>query len=482
MPEAPRPDWRNTNAKAPETAGTRPWKAKEAQAAGPKLPSRRFLRRAVVVTCILGLAVGVGVLLSFLKGTRPACLVVVGSGYEHNLLLPHNVYGWHGAQEVLKNIGDKEETALVTWFRQQFGQKSGIRRTAQVSLAQDAWPDTWRKIDERIKKGDAKEQVILYFAAHGYADENEAYLLRDVADIKSPEEFNKARVPFAELLDSLKKDVPPEKGILLILDVCHVQAHWPIGMLHNDFVERLQKKHAGAINAMANLTVICSTSPGQRSWASEERQTTIFADHVSKGLRGEGRAEGDRITAAGLYDSVKKEVNAWAKANRARAQVPVRIGERDLDLAVVAKPTPAPDKEDAPKEAANANPGAKFNPADLKPAWEAWLNLKKDYAPQVYAPHYWRLYQETLVRHTNNCCAPAIRPGKRTPSRRNSISSQTTSRPTRRWTGRSIAWATASPQRASLASARKGTPRKSCKPSSPSGRQSRTIAKRWRRS
>ena len=56
MPEAP--DWRNTDAKASETPGTRPWKAKESEAAGPKMPSRRFRRRAIILTCVIGLAIG----------------------------------------------------------------------------------------------------------------------------------------------------------------------------------------------------------------------------------------------------------------------------------------------------------------------------------------------------------------------------------------------------------------------------------------
>ena len=409
MPEARKPDWRNADAKASESTESRSWKAKGEEKPGSKMPSRRFRRRAIVLTCVIGLAIGIGILLSYIKGTRPACLVVIGSGFEHNLLLPHNIHGWNGGVEILKSITDEEETALVSWFRDLFSQRSGIRRTRTVALTD--WSETWREISHRINAGDAKEQVILYVSAHGYADENEAYLLRDTLDIKSAEDFLASRVPFSALLSSLKKDVSEEKAIVVILDVCHAQSHWPIGMLQNDFVARLQKKYTDEINGMENLTVICSTSPGQVSWSSDERHMSIFADYVSKGLRGEDKEADESVTASGLFDYVKKHVNEWAKVNRAREQVPIRIGgASDPELVRIVKPPvkKSPDllqKDDAKKtdpkkdEPIQANPGAKFNPNDLRSTWNAWMMLKKHYAPQVYSPHYWRLYQETLLRY-----------------------------------------------------------------------------------
>src|SRR5206468_11183459 len=82
--------------------------------------------------------------------------------------------------------------------------------------------------------------------------------------------------------------------------------------------------------------------------------------------------------------------------------------ERDPELLCIAKPAakaPQPEKTEAPKDeqkkadAPKANPGAKFNPSDLKAAWKAWSVLKKDHATHVYSPHYCRLYQETLLRY-----------------------------------------------------------------------------------
>ena len=77
-----------------------------------------------------------------------------------------------------------------------------------------------------------------------------------------------------------------------------------------------------------------------------------------------------------------------------------------LVAALVALAVTACAKKEEPKkeevkgeEPAKAVVSAKFNPNDLKPSWQAWQSLKRDYAPQVYSPHYWRLYQESLLRY-----------------------------------------------------------------------------------
>ena len=51
------------------------------------------------------------------------------------------------------------------------------------------------------------------------------------------------------------------------------------------------------------------------------------------------------------------------------------------------------------EEGESKEPRARFNAADLKNDWQTWRDLKQNAAPHVYSPHYWRLYQETLLRY-----------------------------------------------------------------------------------
>ena len=154
-------------------------------------------------------------------------------------------------------------------------------------LADQDWPSTWDKIVQEIDKGSDKENVVLYLSAHGYADDKDAYLLRNVADVPTPDAFQQSRISFRDVLDSLKKIKDPKK-VVLLLDVCHAQSDWAIGLLHNDFAKRLQDVYAKEIAAAGNVVVICSASPGQRSWDSEDMQTSMFAHFAAKVLKGEG--------------------------------------------------------------------------------------------------------------------------------------------------------------------------------------------------
>ncbi len=87
-------------------------------------PSGRFWRRAPshrhgeasrngraarIVAAALALFVGVGAclwLISLLRLPRPARLVLVGAGYEANLQIPHNAYGWRSLQ-ALKSLSEQ---------------------------------------------------------------------------------------------------------------------------------------------------------------------------------------------------------------------------------------------------------------------------------------------------------------------------------------------------------------------------------------
>lgn len=395
MAESRRRDWRDPETRS-EPSSAKPWQASGDTADdAPGLPSKRSVKRFLAIVALLSIAVVIGVIILLLRPIRPACLILVGSGYEHNLLLPHNIHGWNGGLRLLKDKDISEPTDLGdqvrSFFSVFFDPPSKMRRVDTPFELNDAdWPSTWDRIVKEIDKGGEKENVLLYLSAHGYADDKDAYLLRNVLDVQSPDGFAQSRVPFRDVLDSLKKVKEPKK-VVLLLDVCQVQSHWPIGMYRNDFAKQLEAIYAKDIAAAGNVTVICSTAPGQQSWASEEMQTSMFAHFVAQALKGEGRTTNDRVNAGDLHEQLKKHVNEWAKINRARAQTPILLSAASLPGTVELVRVTSHEQEKATSP--------KYNPGDLKKDWEAWRDLKTTAAPQVYSPHYWRLYQETLLRY-----------------------------------------------------------------------------------
>jgi hypothetical protein len=83
--------------------GTRDWHGKTATAAGLPGPTSWGTRLAVAVGLFSLLVVGVVAAILLLRPLRPACLVLLGASYDVNLALPHNVYGWHGLQDLAEH-------------------------------------------------------------------------------------------------------------------------------------------------------------------------------------------------------------------------------------------------------------------------------------------------------------------------------------------------------------------------------------------
>jgi hypothetical protein len=400
-----KPDWRDAGAGSPDPSRQRPWQTTQSSGQDPNAqPSRRGVKRALAVILLVGITVALGALILLLRANRPACLILVGSGYENNLFLPHNAHGWHGGLRLLRDDGVSQPIGAAEGFLSRFLSLPAKMRRVETPIefvAKEAWDDTWKKIAAAIDAGTEEENVVIYLSAHGYADEEAAYLLRNVPDVRSVESFNQSRIKFDEVLESLKK-VDRKKKVLLILDVCHVESHWPIGMLQNDFAVRLEDKYSKDIKGTENLIVICSAGAGKRSWSSDDAQTSMFAQFVAQGLKEKGRS--DRVTAADLFGFVEKKSNDWARNNRARLQNPLLIGNgADATELVRITDAQAPvehaDKDKKGDGDAGKGIDAKTATAELKKEWQTWRDLKRNHAPDVHAPHYWRLYQETLLRY-----------------------------------------------------------------------------------
>ncbi len=385
MPDAPTPDWRDSGTNPVQPGGAKPWQPDDTANGPSALPTKRSLKRTVALISLILLAVGIGIVIYWLRPIKPACLVLIGSGYETNLLLPSNVYGWNGLLALEKEVVDDEDV-FKSLSRFSLTQPTKMRRVgnAPVELKEKSWDETWKEIPISSER-----TVVLCISLLGFADEKDAFLLPNFA-VKQPKDFERSLVPFRKVLDSLKT-VKNDK-ILLILDVCPAEVHWPIGMLHNDFVQRLQEKYGDEIKSNDKLTVICSCSPDQRSWGSEELQRSVFTHFVTEGLKGAGHDVNTNVTAQSLFDFVKESVDTWAQTNRARRQTPILLGAdnraKKIDLVHIAKAY-----EKKPPQPTALNEEA------LKEEWRRWKELKSGQAPFVHSPQLWRLYQDNLLRY-----------------------------------------------------------------------------------
>jgi hypothetical protein len=384
------PAWRNQGqgGGGERKEGAKPaWRKDKPTAAAPK---RRWSRRTqfgIAGGLFLLLVGAVAALIWMLNPPKPACLVVVGSGYEDNLALPHNFYGWNGARDLVKwcqsNPGDG------SWLGRLTG-ASAIRLQGEqpVHLTEEGrWsPDRW---------GNFREQTLMILVAlHGGADREGGYLFVD-------DPTGQKRLQLGDLIDRLGPIARDRhKNVFLVLDTTQVSAHWPAGMLHNDFAKQLLQLE-DRVKGQPGLVVLCASMPDQRSWVSEEWRQSIFTHYLIEGLKGTARANaGGTVTAASLARYVKEKVERWAQDNRAAQQSPVLFpqdgrAERMTLLAVGRDQPPEAQPQDAP--------GDEFPERalqELDKVWKEHDQLRQTVpAPWVYTPHLWRLYEATLLRY-----------------------------------------------------------------------------------
>lgn len=388
MPESPQPSWRAPGSTPSGPTASRPWQPSDVVTGdGAVGRARHNIKLSLVFGTLVLLAIGIGAVVIWLRPIKPASLVLIGSGYEQNLLLPLNIHGWNGL-----TILDRELATDTTYrdaVRLPWDQPTKMRRVGRPVEARD---QSWQEIWENLNLSSLEEKtLVLFLSLHGMAEKDEAYLLPNSQTKLSPNAFAEARIPFRAVLDSLK--TVKNKHIVLLLDAAQVQSHWPTGMLHNEFVKRLQEKYETEIREMGNLVVICSTSPDQRSWSSDDLQNSVFCHYVGQGLQGAGQSVHERVTAWKLFKYVEEKVDRWVQTNRARRQTPLMIGNeslaREIEIVHIAE-----NFVESDPPAARAPDTEK-----LTAAWTQWRKLKTEQTPIAHSPHLWRLYEANLLRY-----------------------------------------------------------------------------------
>ena len=317
---------------------------------------------------------------SWLWPPRPACLSLVGAGYETNLAIPHNAFGIQGLRG-LKGLAHAPSRAIF-WR----SKRLRLKHEPRTLGARGGWDKDLGSFPERT--------LVLAIAAHGGSDAEGAYLLAADADA-DPGRGNRIRL--GAVLDRLE-GLPAGKNKILILDATQVVAHWPTGLLHNNFARELEALDA-RIARIPNLVVLSASGPDQRSWTSEDWGQTAFGHYLVEGLNGaDGAANAaGRVDVLGLHRFIKGRVERWARANRGAVQTPVLLPKGPLGEARAAAIEVAsagtrtlPEFEKIPIFVA---------PTELVKAWESSARLRdQEPSPSSYSPQTWARYQATLVR------------------------------------------------------------------------------------
>ena len=321
-------------------------------------------------------------------------LVLIGAGYEDNLTVPHNVYGW-ASLTALTELGDAK-SGDPTW---------------DPALVKVSGPGQLRNLTEwDAPLGQVGERtLVLFVTAQGIYDGQASALLLEDAQTQEP---GSNQLPLVKLIERLGQ-LDPAMRKILILDPGRIEADWQRGVLCNDFARGLYDLEA-KISSIANLVVISACDAWQRSWVSEDRRRTIFGHFVLEGLKGAAdEGQDGRVDGWELFQYVQRNVEHWAWTNRESLQRPIvlpagpsgRQRAQSIELTVVRESS-------SPSAPAAVVP---FElPAALKTAWARYQQISKQVpSPAVYAPHEWRQYRRVLRRYEQLLLAGAREAGLR---------------------------------------------------------------------
>lgn len=390
-PRVPR-DWRNRGAaKAadrPAVSAERPWRK-----APPPVDERRKRSRWTRQAKIGGASLAFLLLTALLVWAsfwvlppKTACVVLIGGGYQDNLLVPPNVFGWQSLQDFAQLSKDTNATFVWGAEHLRLHQEPKEYRTGEV------WDDNLDNFKEKT--------IILFFSLQGGSDREGAYLLPTDAALKADDQNHVRLTPVLRLSAVLErlKQLPKEKNKLLIIEATQMTANWDLGMLDNGFVRELRALEP-AIAAVPNLVVLSASDVNQRCWVTRYWKRTVFSHLMIEGLRGQvaDHDNNGRIDAWELYAHVRPGVERWVRDNFDAEQTPILLpfGEegqqraRRMDLTVVSKYVPSPPP-----------PNAEEMPAEAEDNWNTYAKLSSATpAPADYDPARWRRYQDLLLRY-----------------------------------------------------------------------------------
>jgi len=333
----------------------------------------------IAACCCLG---AIGWVASWLRPLPVTTVILAGSGYEGNLAVPHNAYGWNTLEEMAATI---EDGRLGTIWQPR-PMRLGCR-PIRISRGTD-WTEG---IDVSAGK-----TALVYLAMHGVGDGGGAYLLPDDVGVET---WQEEQIDLASVLDWLAK-LPDSTSKVLVLDPSRMTSAPEMGILMNDFTGRLRAQES-KIRQIPNLVVIGASDAHQRSWSSPAWGQTVFGHFLMEGLRGaaDKSCRDGRLTVWDLYCYCRGEVGNWVLANRGAVQTPVLLPEGELGrkrarrIALLS----VRGSYAAPSLKATAPPQA---PKDLVARWRRHDELDAQSPhPFSLAPHAWRSYEQTLLRY-----------------------------------------------------------------------------------
>jgi hypothetical protein len=231
--------------------------------------------------------------------------LLVFAALDYDPPLPPNAWAGEDAERLENAWHDSSRSGIRV-----------IRETRRGWASGEEFLDSVRRGLERVKPGGpGRNVVLLYLSAHGVLDDKDNPVLllgrfEQHTDTKPPIGMLPPHVKVSTLLDELAESRPDDAKVVLFLDAGKIRSNWQLGILYNQFAERLTEVVDKAEET--HLVVVNSASPGQVAWCLPGKGGSAFGLAVCNALKGyadTGRADG-KITLRELRDYLQQEVRS----------------------------------------------------------------------------------------------------------------------------------------------------------------------------
>ncbi|HQR05936.1 MAG TPA: hypothetical protein PLN21_03885 [Gemmatales bacterium] len=360
------------------------WKPKSA-GIEKSLLMRRGTQVSLALSVLMCMAVMVFLYLLWRPPEQTSIIIVAArpSADATDLRAPLDFHGWEGCQKLMRYVKDAKDIKAAEILPKD---KDHLSLSDQNSLLELV----------TLVQNSKTSRVIVYFGLFGFAGEHGPCLFGSHGEI----------IQVSKIIEELGKVAGKGKDIVLLFDAARLPVAPELGVLRNDFVSSLKENLGEKIKNTNHLAVICSSSPEERAWNSDEWGCSVFLQQVIEALRGKAKGKSDDITLIQFFKTVEEETKRWTQLRFVSPQIPTLFCSDEMKSEKSPVIVTQQNKHEPLKdtEASNA-PGydwvvnADTHLEKLKKHYIDTSNLAKARPhPAVYTPVSWRRYRELLVR------------------------------------------------------------------------------------
>jgi len=322
-------------------------------------PPRRLRRRIFLLFVVfLALFAGFGWALLYTPDKTPLVLI---AATEYEWPVPINAW----AKEDVDGFASLDATNLNVQ------DISSAWQTKEHGLG-----ELRRRLEQLRKRRAAQDPVVIYLSMHGAVDGSGEPCLIPPGLANPP---SSQWLPVRQVIDVLNESLGNNTPKLLVLDAQRVQVNWRLGIVLNDFVDRIAALVENG--KFTNLSILTAASTGEKSWSSRDIQGSVFGKYVRLGLAGAaddaavGNGDG-RVTVHELHQYVRTQTLQWARDNRAARQTPRLIPADSRDVGI----TWAINRRSLARLIENSDSGSKSNdtvaPEKVAKLWQQFEQIR----------------------------------------------------------------------------------------------------------